>query len=473
MALILVLVVPLYGQVSCNRNCPPSSNPCQRSVGRSLETNQCVYSDIDGATCDDQGVSGICVDGQCLTTDCAGVSAFGDCDADGGFPGACVEDACVVAEPEDPCVKVGVGRINCCSDAGCSVASGAYCNDPVDDSVDDGISCDPTGIEPVGQTGQDGVCLEGTCVATSGLCAGLPCPTIWEEQCARDYCNPQTGQCQEWWVDTYTSCLSAATNSPGFCQMGECREQEGDTCNGETCVSGPCIIRSCTYPCAITGDKICEISDYFDQTPSCIQRNRDNGDRCVGEPGTCFGGACALGPCEDDSECDDGNPCTVNSCNPFGGLCDTDPVQDLTPCGENADGVVLARCENGQCLPDLCLNRDCGDPDGNPCTGVCISPYGICDDDADLDNGTPCPDGQCLNGFCQPILTSECDHEPFAPDREFPECDDGKECTYNRCDFADQCINPRKPNGTPCANGNGSCIFGGCALNGGGGGLGL
>lgn len=50
-ALIPVLVFPLYGQ-SCNRSCPPSPNPCERSTGRSIETGQCVYSDIDGAACD-------------------------------------------------------------------------------------------------------------------------------------------------------------------------------------------------------------------------------------------------------------------------------------------------------------------------------------------------------------------------------------------------------------------------------------
>gem|GEM_PF-4503764 len=459
-ALILVLVVPLYGPVSCNRSCPPSPNPCQVAAGRSIETGQCVYRDVDGATCDYQGAAGSCFDGQCLPAECAGVSAFGVCDRDDGLTGICMDLQCVALSSDDPCLQAGVGRINCCSDPGCSVASGEYCNDP----VDNGITCDPTGIEPVGQTGQEGTCIAGTCVATTGLCAGLECPTIWEEQCARDYCNPQTGQCQEWWVDTYTSCLSSATNSPGFCQMGECRELEGDTCNGETCVSGPCVIRSCTYPCAIYGDRICEISDYFEQTPSCIERNRDNGDRCVGEPGTCIFGACALGACDPDppsgiNECDDGNPCTDNTCNPFGGLCDTDPKPDGTSCGENEDGVVLARCENGQCLPDLCLNRDCGDPDGNSYTGVCISPYGFCDDDANLPNGTTCENnGQCFLGTCQPVIV------PCSDDGD---CDDGKSCTYDVCNGALGCSNPRVPNGDPCLDGEvGTCIFGNCSIGG-------
>ena len=223
MALILVLVVPLYGQVSCEPPCPPSLNPCVVAAGPSIETGQCVYSDVDGATCDAQGASGTCSGGQCIASDCAGNESYGICNNPqyGGDLGVCVADLCVAAAPDDPCVQAGVGRINCCSDDGCTASSGAYCTDP----LADGTSCDPTGVEPAGQEGQDGICRSGACVAQTGPCAGVVCPTTWEEQCARDYCNPQSGQCQEWWVDTYTSCLSSATNSPGFCQLGECREQ--------------------------------------------------------------------------------------------------------------------------------------------------------------------------------------------------------------------------------------------------------
>lgn len=465
-ALVPVFVFPLYGQTSCNRACPPSPNPCERTIGRSSATGQCVYTNFNGADCDYQGAAGSCFNGECLPAECAGIPAFGICDLGDGSQGICMDFECVATSSDDACLKPGVGRINCCSDAGCSVASGAYCNDP----VDNGTSCDPNGVERAG-VGQGGLCIEGTCVALSGDCNGVECPTLWESQCAAASCNPQTGECQELWVATYTECLDADSNAPGFCRNGECREVN-DECDSETCVSGPCTVATCAFPCSFTVPG-CTVDDYLNETPSCYRWNRPNGDRCVGDPGTCFNGGCALGPCENDSECDDGNLCTVNTCNPFGGLCDTDPLQDGTSCAENQDGQVLARCENGQCLPDLCLNRDCGDPDGNPCTGVCISPYGICLDDQDLPDGATCPGGQCLFGNCEPILTSECDHQPFDPDREFAECDDGKECTYDRCDFADQCINPRKPNGTSCNNGNGSCIFGGCAINGGGGGLGL
>lgn len=454
-----LFALPLYGQSCSPRSCPPTSHPCQRNV-YSTATGECVLTDIGGATCDYQGSDGTCVDGQCVPAECAGVSAFGFCDLGGGLTGICMDFQCVELSSDDSCLQAGVGRINCCSDAGCSVASGAYCNDP----VADGTSCDPTGVEPVDQAGQDGICVAGTCVATTGACADVSCPTIWEEQCSRDYCNVQTGECQEWWVDTYTECLAADTNSPGFCRNGECREIGDNGCDGETCVSGPCTVAACTYPCAFTVPG-CTIDDYLTQTPSCYRWNRNNGDRCQGEPGTCIFGNCALGGCQDDSECDDGNPCTTNMCNPFGELCDTDPVLNGTPCGENDDGVVLARCTNGQCLPDLCLTRNCNN-DGNSCTGVCYSPYGICDYDEPVPDGTTCENnGQCLSGFCQPIFTSECDHEPFAPDREFPECSDSNDCTYDRCDFADQCINPAKPNGTRCTTRfgeTGQCLLGSC-----------
>ncbi|NNE16895.1 MAG: hypothetical protein HKN10_00325 [Myxococcales bacterium] len=155
----------------------------------------------------------------------------------------------------------------------------------------------------------------------------------------------------------------------------------------------------------------------------------------------------------DDSECDDENECTTNTCNPFGDLCDTDPVMNETPCGPpGQDGLVLARCENGQCLPDLCLNRDCGDPDGNSCTGVCISPYGFCDDDANLPNGTTCENtGECFNGECLPTIP-RCQRDS--------DCEDFNDCTEDRCQ-ATFCDFDSLPNGTPCGL-NGQCFFGGC-----------
>lgn len=219
MALILVLVVPLYGQVSCDRSCPPSLNPCQVAAGRSIETGECVYSDIDGAICDAGGVNGTCSGGQCFTGECAGNESYGTCDnpLNGGDFGVCVEDLCVAAAPDDPCVQAGMGRINCCSDDGCTASNAAYCTDP----LADGTSCDPTGVELAGQEGQDGICANGTCVAQTGLCAGVVCPTTSGDPCVRRYCDPDAGQCAEWPVEFFPGCVTS-DGFAGVCSEGSC-----------------------------------------------------------------------------------------------------------------------------------------------------------------------------------------------------------------------------------------------------------
>lgn len=216
LALVPVLVVPLYGQgtISCNRSCPPSANPCQRLVGRSIETNECTYTDTNGVICDYQDGAGVCSDGQCLPTECMGVEAYESCDdpLGGGSAGVCVEDLCVAAAPDDECVIVRAGRINCCSQEGCADANGMICADPLD-----GVPCDPTGVEPAGDPAQTGICDNGTCVAQSGPCDQVLCPNA---QCTRQDCDPTTGQC-EGYIPAFISC-EASTGISGVCHWGQC-----------------------------------------------------------------------------------------------------------------------------------------------------------------------------------------------------------------------------------------------------------
>lgn len=443
-ALIPVLVTPLYGQVSCNRTCPPAPNECQRSAGRSIETNQCVYTNLDGTICQNQGVNGVCAGGQCVATECAGAPPFSICDAPlgGGLVGACVDDLCVVAAPEDPCVRVGIGRINCCSEEGCSVANGAFCNDPLDE-----VSCDPTGVEPVDQPGQDGMCQAGTCVAQTGLCADLPCPTTEEFPCTRNFCNADTGQCDGWTPDTFPPCL--AGGAQGFCQLGVCTAIPGGECNGAPCEPAT----SCqSAACRLTCLPDCTIEELQDPTYVCEINNRSNGAPCEGEPGVCLDGFCDFGGCVENQQCNDGNPCTVNQCSD--GECDpagAQAVADGTICAQNDDGDILGLCENGACLPNLCLDRDCSD--GNSCTqDICTPPFGICSNPNEP-NGTTCVGGgQCILGNCQPVIP-RCQRDS--------DCDDGNSCTEDTCP-AGLCDFDPLPNGAPCIGENGQCILGSC-----------
>jgi hypothetical protein len=451
-----LLALPLLGQ-DCE-TCPPPDNPCQQAIQViSGGVSECGVRDRpDGYVCDNGGVTGICSNGLCGTNECAGNESYGICDNPVDRAelepevGACVEDLCVAAVPYDECVKVGVGRMNCCTQDGCKAASGAFCNQP----LENGTSCDTSGVKAAGGPGLDGLCVDGACVAQTGLCQDVECRTTRARPCVRRYCDADVGLCAEWALELFPRCVTS-DGFAGVCNGGSClRILPDDECecdDGNSCTENVCVGEFC----------------YF--------RPRETGEPCLdGESGQCYrrGESASCFPllefCDEgnDQSCDDGNECTADTCEL---TCRNRPLDDGTSC---ASGFGL--CRAGVCVPDLCIDRDCGDPDANSCTGVCISPYGICDDDAPLANGTSCDgNGQCLNGFCQPILTAECTHNPFDPDRDAPECDDGKECTYDRCDFASQCYNPRKPDGTSCNNGNGSCIFGGCALNPPGGGIGF
>ena len=291
-------------------------------------------------------------------------------------------------------------------------------------------------------------------MAQSGSCAGVSCQTSPDDPCASDFCDPATGQCTERILDAYSECLTA--NAPGLCLGGVC-EQIGDECNGEPCESTACTVAACRLPCTYkpTG---CTPNDFLEETPECFITTRPDGALCDGQPGTCFLGVCAFGPCANDAQCEDGNPCTINYCDPFGQLCDTSgalPVADGTPCVENVQGQVLALCENGVCLPDLCIGRDCSD--GNSCTqDICTPPYGICSNPNEP-NGTTCVGGgQCLFGNCQPILPT-CGQDG--------DCDDGNSCTADTCP-AGVCDFDPLPNGAPCIGENGQCLLGSCIAGG-------
>ena len=456
MALILVLVVPLYGQVSCNRSCPPSSNPCQVAAGRSIETGQCVYSDLDGATCDNGGVAGTCYTGLCVPSECIGEESYGICDSPINLQdvqadvGACVEDLCVAAVPYDECVRVGVGRVNCCSQDGCASASGAHCTQPLLDDT----PCDPTGVEPPGQPGQDGLCRAGTCVAQTGPCADRACATTVDDPCARKYCDPDIAQCAEWPIESFSNVNCYGQGFEGVCSGGGCvRYEDPARCGAVNGVGG--IVCDDGDPCT-HNDCIVSVGGGVS---FCSYPRKDNGEPCDG--GVCFYGYC-MRPlfCErgdadengSDDDCEDGSPCTQNTCDPFGGICNTLIFDDGTPCVEGQGGL----CRRGVCLPDLCIDRDCDD--GNSCTGdpdtgedICISPYGICSSPA-LPDGTPCENnGECgFGGICIPGI--ECVRDI--------DCNDNRSCTADTCDNG-ACNFTNLPNGTPCEN-NGQCLLGSC-----------
>lgn len=400
-SLVPLLVFPLLGQDGCD-TCPEPTDSCQQAVFYA-GTGECeVRNREDGVACDDQGTPGVCSNGQCQASqagECAGDQIYSICDdpvgeapagacLGGACVGACMDDSCVLAAPADQCLKVGVGRINCCSQLGCTLASGAYCTQPLPNDT----KCDPTGFEPPGDPTQTGTCQNGTCVADTGICAGLVCRTEASDPCARDFCDESVGACSEFTIKSFQPC-ALSRDVEAVCDGGTCtfRGFPGG-CQSE-CEDG----NNCT-------SDLCEILE--DDTIVCTNSYIGDGKACLnGERGVCQFGRCqptlTSQRCSSDGQCDDGNACTVDACNRSLGFCTVESLKpDLEVCGPG--GV----CWFGECVVDLCIDRDCDD--GNSCTvDECIPPYGICDRTS-VPTGQPCigEPGQCAFGRCQPVIGS-------------------------------------------------------------------
>jgi len=172
----------------------------------------------------------------------------------------------------------------------------------------------------------------------------------------------------------------------------------------------------------------------------------DDGNLCNGRE-RCVEGVCVSG---EPVICDDGIDCTVDSCNERTGTCVFIPDHDRCGYNEICDpqlGCISRRCTTDEDCDDglFCNGREfCED-------GTCrSSPAPVCDDgidctldrcDEDLDRcvnepqDSLCDDGLYCNGreYCDPNLG--CLHgEPV-------DCDDGDPCTVDSCDEVnDRCV---------------------------------
>lgn len=379
-ALIPVLVLPLYGQDSCTP-CPAPPSDCQRYAWVA-NTGECILTDVSGFTCDYQGSQGICYEGQCLLGSCIGDESYSGCanPLGGGDQGACISDVCVSAAPVDECVEVLAGRINCCSQQGCADANGMICDQPLH-----GVPCDPTDVERPGDPSLTGICDNGVCVAQSGLCYEVVCS---DAQCTRDDCNPATGQCEAETVVRALSC-ETSTGISGFCHWGQCtlRGFPG-ACGATACDDGdPCTYNGCDGT-----------------TGQCVFEPVEEGGNCDGAAGQCFLGTCqpafiACGFPNPPTCPDDGNQCTDNVCEPRG-FCE----YPTSPDGRICD-LGLGQCINGVCL----CGTDTYCDDGNDCTiNTCDLGSGACSSQG-KPSGAPCTrsdgtPGECRFGACRPVL---------------------------------------------------------------------
>lgn len=332
---------------------------CDRTAG-------CVVSQLDPTACDDGNP---CTADTCTEKGCAHTSIEGACD-DGLFcngssdrcvNGACAGDAsatpvCGGATPQ--CDEAGRRCVACLADADC---------------------------------GSGRECCAGACVSP-GCEDGNPCTT---NACGASGCltSPLTG----------TACDDGVfCNGTDSCSNGSCAQHTGSPCGGSTpscdegakrcvaclsaadCPAPTSTTTACDYPnfCATQATRTTTTTSYACIDNQCVAQPRSQTVACAGRPAP---------------NCDDGNACTVDRCLVNG--CVSSPAANGTPCDD------LQFC-NGA---DACLNGQCTQHSGNPCTpvGLVCSPSLGC---AQCLSNADCPAPRVTSSACRPY-TNECDLE--------------------------------------------------------------
>ena len=169
-----------------------------------------------------------------------------------------------------------------------------------------------------------------------------------------------------------------------------------------------------------------------DDNDACTVDTCTPGVGCVNESISCDDGdICTLDRCDENSgcvtapvSCDDQNQCTSDSCDAVLGCVST----DISASCDDADV-----CTEDSCDPNAgCVNTASECDDDNECTAESCDPVAGCGS-VPVADGTSCNNGvgQCLAASCEPL---EC--------FEDARCNDGNECTMDRCDLSvNECFN--------------------------------
>ena len=300
-----------------------------------------------------------------------------------------------------------------------------------------GIPCDDGDVCTVGDVCDGGIC-QGT---PNPLCCKGNADCDDNNPCTIDVCILETGQCTH---------VAVADNTPCDADNDGCTQ--GDSCMFGVCVAGPPVVCDSgmdpcvTKFCRSTGSHtyICEVV-YAPATVPC-----DDGkfctvqDHCDGQ-GNCVGGApfdCGATP----------EGCVVAVCSETEKKCIMSPKADGTPCNADDNGCTVGDfCLSGACLPGAMA--DC-EGLGDQCNqGVCESLssdfYKCTKQPKPL--GTPCDDGK----YC--TVNDECDGNGSCVSGGERDCQEevGDQCNTGYCDEEiKSCIAVKKPDGTPCDDGN-------------------
>ncbi|RJO64820.1 MAG: choice-of-anchor D domain-containing protein [Myxococcales bacterium] len=389
--------------------CDPLSGCYARNIKAECTTdNPCMKAVcLSDAGCIEQPIEGECEDGNACTV------------ADHCGNGQCASGRARDCDDRDPCTTDTCDPVDGCAHA--AKPEGAQCN--------------------VGGANLNGECHGGlcvrTCISASNCDDGAPCTT--------DTCNVVSGLCEHQVNHVVCSdglfCTGEERCMP---DLGCVRAGPRDCSDGVDCTTDSCNEQQdrCDHA-AVNGacddGNLCT-SDSCNLATGC-QHLPDNGKACDDGDRCTTGDACQNGVCQSSGSlaCDDGNDCTgPDSCDPAIG-CVNPPLADGASCDEG-ETCMFGRC--GETCADA---ADCDD--GVACTAdICDFSVGRCRHFA---GNAACDDGQYCNG-------EEVCHPSFGCREGIPVvCDDGVDCTLDRCDENDRiCVN--SPTDVVCHDGN-SC----------------
>ncbi|MFW2387701.1 MAG: hypothetical protein ACN4G0_05165 [Polyangiales bacterium] len=258
--------------------------------------------------------------------------------------------------------------------------------------------------------------------------------------------------------DGFDQCMSGWTVRV-TCVEGDAPECDFDQdCGpGEICFNQVCIPDvECNFDEDCGSGEIC-----VDQ--ECILDVECNFDLDCLDGFVCVDNVCVVDvECNVDADCDAGEVCVANECVPgvecnVDSDCDADEVCVGNVCVPDVECNVDQDCNTGEiCVANVCVpSVDCSfDQDCNPgeiCVGNVCVPDVECNVDQDCNVGEVCQGNECVPDV-------ECNVDA--------DCADFNECTIEMCNLgANVCDYTEVQNGTPCDNGTGTCVAGGCRTN--------
>lgn len=325
--------------------------------------------------------------------------------------------------------------VDCTTDS-CDDDSGECSSVVRDDACAEGQRCDRAD-DCVGDCATDGDCDDGMfcngeerCDVAAGCVAGDP-PTCDDGvECTADACDPLADACIA--PPDHARCGDGdLCFADSGCRVVECFTDtdcdDGLYCDGvERCVRDRCMLGhapDCADDVACTVDLCDEGADACAHVEN--DRACDDGNFCNGGEFCDVSDGCLVG---EPPTCDDTNACTSDACDDGRGACTHVSIAAACDDGQFCNGAercdVVLGCTMG--LVPIC-------DDGVSCTAD------SCDDDAGgcmhVPDDATCGDGIYCDG------AEVCDKFAGCVAGPMPTCDDGVECTSDRCDVArDACV---------------------------------